>query len=278
MTNPLVLLDMDRTVLNTDFSITRLEYLKVQIRVMLRHDWRIGISSDRPLHELMHFYDLLGLNGPVVCENGAFIYVPELNAAFFTQNKIYAQKFSIFHLDVVSLLKKKFPDVDIMIGDNLNMLSILDRAEHRKEMKIALISSGRDYSFAVNVRHYRPSEPNPTTRDLLEPISKEILELFMSSFELDPNHFISYETFGCLIIHLPTNGKHVAAKRLLGELGHDRIIMIGDSKWDNLHDDRVYQMGVANATEEYKECCDFVSEYEFCDGARDCLEKIDGLS
>ena len=84
--------------------------------------------------------------------------------------------------------------------------------------------------------------------------------------------YVNPEEWGCVIVHFPTNGKNKAGQALLDKYDYDRIFMIGDTSFDDLKDtERVVQLGVANAWDDYKNVCQFVAGRKYASGVIDCL-------
>jgi len=68
----MILLDLDKTILDINMQITDLRIIE-EIARLQADGWRIGLNSDRHFNSVMHFQRILQTNGPIIAEKGNIV-------------------------------------------------------------------------------------------------------------------------------------------------------------------------------------------------------------
>ena len=71
----LIAFDMDGTLLNEKKTISFLT--KRYLKKLIKQGHKIVLASGRPLRAMSKYYDMLGLDTPLICYNGAYIVSPK---------------------------------------------------------------------------------------------------------------------------------------------------------------------------------------------------------
>lgn len=279
MGKPLILIDVDRTIINTEAEITD-PTLAIKISQMVKKGWEIGLCSDRPITELEHFQGPLNINGPLVGEMGATILLPHSDRQKLLLPSHTQHTFSNILMNFLAFLIKSAQEHNLYITLGRNSIDYEQKIlkEHVLGTRYMYIDIARTQSIAMSMRTFGPAGPL-RCGEVIEDLSTSLVSLFNEFFEPEkhtnppaPMLYVNPEEWGCIIMHHPDNGKHKAGQVLLNEHGYDRIFMIGDTTFDDLKDaERVVQLGVANAWNDYKELCQFTSRYEYSSGVAQCL-------
>jgi len=155
MAKPLVLIDVDWTLLNDLFHFEP-NGLAEKIKVMTAAGWEIGLMSDRPQNELMEFSDELGMNGPLLAELGNVLIYPRLDICKCWRTYDERSKMSMFTKRAIITLMEKFPNLPILLSSNVRQFREFQNLNWPREKVIAAVHTQRRTSFLVNVHRYGP--------------------------------------------------------------------------------------------------------------------------
>lgn len=272
MERGLILLDIDKTVINSDFQITD-NGLAAKIQELQKRGWTIGINSDRPFLSLMPFKKQLGMNGPIICELGNIVYIPIGNRCHWVAPELKT-KFDALFTAFVSHCKESFPGVPLMLGDGAALSQLLCMLRPEQPTSLIMLNSLRRASFAFNVKQLNGRGLEGNTA-LLTELSQRGVALFQEIFQVDPLYYVDSLVYHSCIMHFPESTKTMGVKNLLEFQAFPRIAMIGDTRFDFLDIPGAIHCAVGNAYDEYKVRCDFVADREIAAGAGQCLDWID---
>jgi hydroxymethylpyrimidine pyrophosphatase-like HAD family hydrolase len=265
-----VLFDVDKTLIDMNYMLTcPLEDFKGAISKAQKRGVLCGLSSDSALATLQKKRELYGMNGPIVFERGAGIWLPSGNVldtskdtSLFTET---LKNLSASHLnpddnDFLTLRG----DVNSLLKDDYFLSKIFDGH------KAAIFINGlRTKSLGLWVK----SKDEILTKDILQRILDKLLNYFNKNcpqLQLDIDLNLEY---GVLIIHLETTRKKDATESILKEYDVPEMHMVGDSMNDYAGDKAVHH-AVENASMDYKSICRIVSKNKITQGAIDILNRI----
>ena len=271
MTKPLVLIDVDWTLLNDLFHFEP-NGLKEKIMTMVAAGWQIGLMSDRPQNELMEFSDELGMNGPLLAELGNILIYPQLDICKCWRTYDERSKMSMFTKRAIITLMEKFPDLPILLSSNVRQFREFQNLNWPREKVITAVHTQRRTSLLVNVHRYGPDGLLEVGAEPVQSIARLLKTQFIDDFFTEPFLFVSEKKQGCALFHFADASKARAAKYLFDEKLADSIVMIGDMIWDDLANPRAIQLAVGNADDAYKKICRFTADKPFSTGVGQCLD------
>lgn len=209
------------------------------------------------------------MNGPIVFERGAGIWLPSGNiidtskdTSLFTET-LKDLSASHFNLDENDLLTLR-GDVNSLLKDDSFLSKIFDGH------KAAIFINGlRTKSLGLWVK----SKDEILTKDILQRILDKLLTYFNKNcpqLQLDIDLNLEY---GVLIIHLETTRKKAATDFIIKEYAVPEMHMVGDSINDYAGENAIHY-AVENANKDYKSICRLVSKNKITQGAIDILNRI----
>jgi len=217
---------------------------------------------------------------------GAVIEFPELQNSLESTHMLLSTRISLGFLDIRNKFIVRLIDISredylhITLGRNSIEHERRILADHQQGIRYIYVDIAREHSFAMSMRVFGPDGPEKCGQiieDLAEFAKRDFADQFGNNLEMEsqsfsPMLYVNPEEWGCVIVHFPTNGKNKAGQALLDKYDYDRIFMIGDTSFDDLKDtERVVQLGVANAWDDYKNVCQFVAGRKYASGVIDCL-------
>lgn len=272
MAIPLILLDVDKTMIDQNFRLTDSEVL-LQIKKMIEAGWQIGLNSDRPFLQLSAFRRQWRLNGPLICEMGNAVYSAADERPLF-EDDFLRRQFNELFLEVIAEIREKYPKVTILIGDIPEILSLLDSIPSAKPESYILVSGQRRFSFGLNVRMKISGRLIPE-KALLKRTAEISVRLFSEIFRHAARAIIDYNDYGSCILHSPRANKAKGFAVLKNHCVYSAVVVIGDSQADYISDPGVVHCGVANAEDAFKRECCFVASQTFSAGVRECLDWVE---
>jgi hypothetical protein len=285
MAKPLILLDVDETIVDTQYRLTvdpdvfRAAIVRVQERGAV-----LGLNSDSAFETLDRRARNLALRGPIVAERGALVatdrgiaytnqkalWLPELRDRFvraFTEGG-RADRFAVLLGDVNQL-------ADALPG----------LPEAAAPRTLILVNGFRRCSLAFYVRRWRKDGLH---RDVVYAgevfrLLEDIGEALALTSDVMSRHWFDRDVdvnpaYGICIIHDRQTTKSCAIDHILAEAGDRPVHMIGNSMSDDLKDSRVIQCAVGNADADYQARCresgGLIAEQSLTAGVIELLDRI----
>lgn len=124
----LILLDLDKTLVNENYNLTDRAVLG-EIERVQDLGWALGFNSDTPLEPLKVWSRQFGLNGPILAENGSVIWIPDRFEVVLSDTESYFGdlKTSFIH----DLIKRNIPffygDATQFVRNNPQLLEMVER-------------------------------------------------------------------------------------------------------------------------------------------------------
>lgn len=262
----LMLVDLDKTLIDSNYQITDLGVIDEIARIQSR-GWQVGLSSDTPLDALKNWRRRFGLNGPIVAERGAIVWLPDEKefvipkAEDFFSNlrqtliaRLVKERVSFVHADVTQLLR-----TNPILPDMIDPRMILIQAHRR----CSLTFYGRRISEdgKLTIDNDLVSNLVSVTRNIVgEP-----------PFDLLEDHNPEY---GIYILSPKSVDKRSGTLRLMETLGIASVGRVGDSSSDIVGKDIAYHYAVGNAKPELKAVSEYISLALYTAGVVDILRQI----
>ena len=277
MSEPLILLDLDHTLITTEFELTD-ETIFEKIRALQRRGIAVGLNSDRPFKTLNGYAERLQLAGPVICERGNVIHCGQ--EILFEQSHL-RETMQAVRLAFIDLINQTHPSINLLIGDSEKLffqLKELFRAQ--PFLRFVLMNKARQFSIAFNSLQmlvgfaHEQLVPEETAWQAHLELSQQLAAIFVQMSGLTPDLGV-YRINHATIVHHPDTEKSNGTRYLLDANLASHIYMVGDTTQDFLGSDPQYtHCAVANAQPAYKANCQFVAPRPFTEGVVDCLDWI----
>lgn len=272
----LVLADLDKTLIDERYQLTvPVKKVREAVRSLEKEGVLFGFCSDAPLPMLKVWQERIGAHGPIVSEQGAFIFDPAHESGFATLPEA-TRWFPLLRAEVIKRSLQKLHSWSTYLGDSTELIRQEIRIPGRHEF-LLLVNSQRHHSFAAHVRRVSTRGILSIDGAILKEFREEV-EVVARSMTTEPLDVDENPEYGVLILHAERNVKTNGVRALADRRGISRITYIGDSWRDVINDPRVNQTAVNNAADEYKKHCSFVAEASYTEGVLEILDRLKSRS
>lgn len=263
----LILLDWDSTVIDPESNINAIDFFNV-LQAKMNSGWQVGISSDTPLRRLRTWAKSLSLNGPIIAEKGAVVWIPDFQQVFTSDiSHVFASIRSRLVEEVA-----KLSGYALFLGDNTLFIESV-RGLRSNDIALVAIDSYRTCSIGLFVRKVAGNSLI-IDQDCLETVYQVLLPLLPEDHSFS-EHDVNFE-FGFIAIHSQSTNKTRGTKELISIVGQPQeLIMIGDSISDYIRLPFVRHFAVGNARPEFKLIAERVANLPYSDGCVELLNEID---
>ncbi|MFA5745070.1 MAG: HAD hydrolase family protein [Candidatus Paceibacterota bacterium] len=277
MLKKLVLIDLDKTLVDQNYQITiSIEKLHETIRRARSHGLIVGLCSDSSATTLSRIALEYGIEGPIIAERGAMIKIGEEEIRVIPDTVVFPDIRTSF---INNYLELMVDDILLVVGDvnqlSREFLSPTFSVRNTTAKTAVLINGSRKASLSFYVlANHNGRWKNDSA--MLDEVSSQFITLgskLAGAWWKDA--FIEKNNdYGIGIIHHPNSEKTIALPILQDKFKIDEIWMIGDSMSDLLKQPRIQHAAVANAIPEFKSHCQLVSSQTFTAGVVELLEKL----
>lgn len=278
MQGPLVLFDLDETIIDTTYRTTVHETrLREVVQRAQRAGFILGLNSDSPIGVLRRHATQYGFSGPIIAERGA-LYAPTLEGDVVDVTDLGETFVTLRHRMVDALARAPLSRVGaVLLGDVRDWVNHLPPAPDTASPDVVLVNSLRARSFGLWVRRYDhregkwriSAEATKPVLDLLADVGHGVFGREWDELDRDLN-----PAYGLCILHHKATRKNVATGRLLEGQKHRKVYMVGDSINDHLPGLPVIHCAVGNASEAYKSLSAHVSGSPRTEGVIEILENL----
>lgn len=283
MNGPLILLDVDETLVDTNYELTvPHDVLTAAIRAAETRGAIVGLNSDSGFSTLERRANQAGIAGPIIAERGALVQ-PERSAPLtpLIPEALRFLELRDRFLDALTLGGRSSQYL-VVLGDVNELSKALPPIPPRVlPASVAVLVNGvRTCSLAFYVRTRRncewvkDAEALTGVFKILAEAGGHVSELW--SVREQPEDVNA--KYGICIIHHKDTQKSRAVDWVLSRAGDRPVYMIGNSTSDDLKDARVIQAAVGNASPEYKARCrdsgGFITEQSLTAGVIELLDRI----
>ncbi|MCL4373570.1 MAG: HAD hydrolase family protein [Candidatus Marsarchaeota archaeon] len=261
-------MDLDATLIDRNYEFTApLRQLRGVVESLENRGWKIGLSSDTPLRVLLDWENEIGLNGPVVAENGQLLMV---DGKTIVKDRTIPIEFGKMFKYVQTLLDAAKITV-WSDGDPVAKIRSGEPIGERGET-VVMLNPLRICSLGLFVRtndgtHFRFPSRDEYNRVL------EVIKPVLEWQAISTHNDLSAED-GVIIIAPQGRNKRDGAKLLMQELGLEQICMVGNSMSDYLGDDIALHYAVGNASNEFKDKAVCIAENDTTGGVIEILTKL----
>jgi hydroxymethylpyrimidine pyrophosphatase-like HAD family hydrolase len=270
----LVLLDLDDTLIDTDYCLTVPENeFRAVIQELNDKGVCVGLCSDSAVITLRQWVDRLGLTGPIVAERGAVVW----DSARQIENILDIPRtvwFREFRESFINAVMRNFPDATIMIGDATRLVKDR-RVNTALTQQVFAVNGFRVASFSFFACRLKSDqltlEPDS---ELLKCASALAAEIVVTYGKKKEDLFWNENSqCGILTVHARITEKWRGISVLINQLKPDQTVMVGDGMSDFLDLPHVAQYAVGNADPRYKLKAAFVAERSLTEGVIECLRR-----
>lgn len=265
-----VLFDLDKTLIGVDYRYTD-DGIANAVRRAVERGHVIGLNSDSPVPILRGHHRHLGMNGPIVGERGAVVWMPGSPDVTTATGTSPDDEFVLLRDRILRRLTRD-GEVEAIFGDPSGIIRtrrfltdasrpvLLASALRTHSLHFAArVMDGDDYRFDMEL--LARVEQAARAELARSPISVEV------DWDLNPEYAI-------LILHAKASRKAIGVQNALARLGVAEAIMVGDGTVDDLGLSGVRQWAVGNANPAYKAVCERVASAEFTSGAIELLDAL----
>jgi hydroxymethylpyrimidine pyrophosphatase-like HAD family hydrolase len=259
----LALLDIDGTLVSSGYQPTD-DRIYLAIQDAQDAGWSLGLSSDTPYEAMILWRERFGLNGPLIAEKGALVendgqisYDQELANAFKASQELFED--TLFETGAV--IWKGNPVEAVKDGTKIGSPGDV----------VVMINSFRRTSlgfFVRTVNQHSELVINNTLTSLVINQARGCYPDFNDIVE-DINH-----ESGLLIAARNVINKRAGSLRLMQAMQVGQFAMIGNSIGDYVGSDIALHYAVGDATSEYKQKADYISEKPLTGGVVDILDNL----
>lgn len=269
MPQTLVLCDIDRTLIQVDGKPIA-SHVRPVARQLQQRGTVVGLCSDSPVITMQKWATYFGLAGPLIAERGAILLDhPTAETLFLGE---WPRYFADLREAVFRRLSRN-DEFHVAMGEPVEVFDAL-RASALVGSRHIIVNTIRQASLSMYAR--RVVAPGRLDFDLgllgeLEEHVRGAMAVLAPDF---PFYWDCNPDYSILIIGAEQATKQLGVRHLLERRTFDRVIVIGDSKWDYVDDPRVEQWAVANATPEYLAHCSAVALSAFTLGVEELLRAL----
>ncbi|MDP2631751.1 MAG: HAD hydrolase family protein [Candidatus Uhrbacteria bacterium] len=272
-----ILLDLHDTLTDSRYRLLG-SGIRSAIANVIDRGYTIGINSDSSFEACRTLYEQLGLNGPIICENGAGLSIDGISEVLsaFTQD---ASRFVNLRSTFISLCGRHSSDLHVSSLEGMSFVQggdlLIKIGHHFRD--VILVNPFRRWSLCFYARRHDCGKFDFSPELLgwgVDVLRGHVAEDDrFGDLWWDINH-----DYGICIVHDASTHKKRGVAKLLEKTASDSLIMIGNSMSDFVGDARVRQFAVANASEEYKARCELVASEPLTLGVAELLNCLPSLN
>ncbi|MEA3515360.1 MAG: HAD family hydrolase [Nanoarchaeota archaeon] len=266
----IVLLDIDGTIYDNKYR-TNSDKLPSLIEKTSNENIYV-LNSNRSLYDLFPIWNEFNLNGPIIVENGSFIYFPQKNKKIIL-TKI--EENSLVKNIIFRLIKDNFVNSITLDIDTVDFLK-KNNYEKMKNFDIILLSN-KFRKFTLSL-HLKINNEGTFVKD--NALGSKIVEMIKGIKAITTRYNVVYsKAFGNILVTPKDCDKSTAFIQLKKKIMPNfQAIMIGDDRFDlPLIESCNYFFCVANADNIIKNQCNYVSKYPFTKGVVEIIENMQKL-
>lgn len=279
MVNPnksLIFLDIDGTLIDNKYQ-TNCDGLKVLIKNLAKKDIIFGLNSNRSLEDLLPVAKKFDITGPIIGENGAFVYMSSTGTTHSLLPVNLRRKMSklrkIFRPEAERFLREKYPRKNVVYR-NLDTVDAIIRPhkyDFPSDSLLILNNKFRKFTISAHIREFREENLIPAKKML-----EELVDYLKKQFAEDKDLVISYSLSFCnVLIYSSAVSKRLAIEKLKKKFFNSyRVYAIGDELSDfNMVNGIGSFFTISNASTEVKNLAGYVSPFNYTQGVIDILKR-----
>jgi len=236
------------------------------------------LNSNRSLEDILEIANHFHIKGPVIGENGCFIYNQETEETTVLIPDQILAGLNKLKDNVKDIIAENFSHSEFAISDTTDFNKYYDTQDVPENIDTYFIMNEfRKFSISIHVRKIVNGEP---AKDLEN--TKKLYYL-MKDYIITNNLNLSIEytdRYCNVLVCSKENNKTAAFKELNQSLSGDYVkVIIGDDSLDKpTLDELDYFFVVNNAKDNVKAIADYVAKEEITKGGEEILLKLDELT
>jgi hydroxymethylpyrimidine pyrophosphatase-like HAD family hydrolase len=271
----LINLDVNNTLLDTNYRSTSPTIQSV-IEQLSNEGSVFVINSDRSLEDIQAIAQLFGINGPIIGENGAFIYYPENDKVQVMLDEQILIELERLKERIKAFIAEKYPNAHFFIADttDINKHSVGQELPANKE-QLFIMNIFRKFSVSVHVRKFFNDELIKDYEKAEEFCALTKNELLCGFDGFNAHHDSDYAN---LLVHPVQSDRAASFMALADKYPHLKKIFICDDLDDKPAMSEIdYFFAVGNASAEAKKAAHYVASETITKGVEEILLKMDEL-
>jgi len=275
MAKYLITLDVDGTLLDNNYR-SNSPTINSVIEQLTREGNIFVINSNRSLEDMQSVARTFDLHGPLIGENGSFIYDQVSGSMEVLLSAEGQRQINEMRASVWLLIEQRFPGAKFMIGDTTDINKHIDVQDIPAGCdSVFIMNEFRKYSISVHAKKIADGlmvRDIDLARRLFDVVSQAIRD---HGWQLRAEYTDSYANVLVLPIEVT---KPQALHRLTEKFQQFLSVVIGDDAADKpMRAEIDYFFVVNNGTSEAKTMADYVAEQPITKGVEEILLKIDSL-
>jgi len=273
----LIVMDIDGTLVDSNYRSTSPTIYSV-IEQMQEEGHIFVLNSNRSLEDILEIANHFHIKGPVIGENGCFIYNQETEETTVLIPDQILAGLNKLKDNVKDIIAENFSHSEFAISDTTDFNKYYDTQDVPENIDTYFIMNEfRKFSISIHVRKIVNGEP---AKDLEN--TKKLYDL-MKDYIITNNLNLSIEytdRYCNVLVCSKENNKTAAFKELNQSLSGDYVkVIIGDDSLDKpTLDELDYFFVVNNAKDNVKAIADYVAKEEITKGGEEILLKLDELT
>lgn len=223
----LILIDLDKTLISSNYQLTN-NLIFSTIKRVIDSGWQVGISSDTPLASPLEWRKKIGMNGPLIAEREALVWIPTGSGG--KKINLVPKSQDFFHFLRKKLIEKLEEErISFFVGDTVTAIKNNFKLKDTIDKKLILINAYRECNlgfWAKSIVNGNLAIDNTLAKEITEYLSVFLKE---APFQITTDF---NEDYGICIISPKLATKRNATRKLMKYLKFSKIAIIGDSTTD----------------------------------------------
>ncbi|HSX16212.1 MAG TPA: HAD family hydrolase [Candidatus Saccharimonadales bacterium] len=270
----LALLDIDGTLLDPSYGSNDTS-LKEFIGMQRQAGLTCGLNSNRALHDLLPIAVQFGIQGPIVGENGLFVYYPETKRTVFLMEQPELEALKRVKHDMERCLQDTlasfFPEKQVVWQDVDTVQAVQQPASDYPEGTIVVLNNKyRSWTISAHVKVCQDG------RLVAFPEALPRVVQTLQESEVAKNVTVaSSPDFANVLVYSTSSSKRAAVEYLLEhDYSQHRLLVIGDEQSDvNMAKGIGEFMTTANSPDAIKAQASAVASEPYAKGVHELLKR-----
>lgn len=277
MNKYLIVIGVDMVLLDREYR-SNSPTINSVVRQLTNEEHELVINSDRAIEDLQAIADFFEIRGPLIGEDGCFIYYQNEHRTLDLVNASEQKAIDDLKAALPAIVSENFPEAEFIVADTTDFNRHLDIQELPENKKyVFALNKFRRHSISC---HIKRKENGILIKDLTtaERFCEKV-RYYCREKGIDNLKIQQTESFGHVLAHPSSNSKQRAFERLVKDFPKYLKIVITDDLIDKpALADIDYLFVVGNADEAAKTAAKYVSPERITKGVEDILLKIDVLT
>lgn len=275
---PLVVLDIDGTLLDENYHANNPD-LPSYISQLEANGIAFCINSNRSLHDLLPVAEQFNITGPLIGENGLFIYSPKTNSCTYLLEKGKLEAVAKIKDGAEKLLFEQLQKAFYPSPVHWEDIDTVDKISHdhngKYEEGAVIVLNNKYRQFTVSAHLKRVKDGSLVSmREEVAQVAGEFQEKLGQTDTID----VSYsQLFANILVssHFASKRQALQSLREQANGGYNQIYVIGDEKSDFMMVEGIGTfLTTNNANKDVQSLAQGVSQSSYSQGVTELLEQI----